>query len=125
MKKTILVALLGLTLFSCKKQSSVDETLSESYTITIDSTYMDEDEPTDEEVAKETVVAKEVRYWSSTETKLPKGVVYTSDCASRGTSEQKTKDNYVTIKRPNGYLTIVKDIDEDLFLNLHDGDIIE
>jgi hypothetical protein len=125
MKKTILVALLGVTLFSCKKQSSVDETSTESYTITIDSMYIDEDEPTDEEVAKETLVAKEVRYWSSTETKLPKGVVYTTDCASRGTSEQKAKDNYVTIKRPNGYLTIVKDIDEDLFLNLHDGDIIE
>jgi hypothetical protein len=47
------------------------------------------------------------------------------DCSNRGTTEQKLKDNYVTIKRTNGFLTIVKDIDEDLFLNLRDGDIID
>ena len=68
---------------------------------------------------------KEVRYWSASETKLPQGVVYTMDCSNRGTAEQKLKDNYVTIKRTNGFLTIVKDIDEDLFLNLRDGDIID
>jgi len=123
MKKNIMLAFVALSLFSCKPQNQADETSSE-FIVTVDSTYMDEDEPKDVEVTT-TVTAKEVRYWSSSETGLPKGVVYTSDCAARGTSEQKTKDNYVTIKRPNGYLTIVRDIDEDLFLNLHDGDIIE
>jgi hypothetical protein len=47
------------------------------------------------------------------------------DCANRGMPEVNLKENYVTIKRPNGYLTITRDIDEDLFLNLQNGDIIE
>ncbi len=122
MKKFLFLVLVSLSLFSCQTKSEVDET--ETYTLNfIDSTFMDKVET--EKIITPPTVAKEVRYWSATETGLPKGVVYTSDCFSRGTSEQKIKDNYVTIKRPNGYLTIVKDIDEDLFLNLHDGDIIE
>mgnify|MGYP000216832141 CR=1 FL=1 len=119
MKKVLSIGLLGFVLFSCKPQTevTVEETTSP---LTI---YLDSIEATEE--APEVVTVKEVRYWSSSETKLPKGVVYASDCSFRGTPEQKTKDNYVTIKRTNGYLTIVKDIDEDLFLNLRDGDIID
>ena len=120
MKKVLSICLLGFVLFSCKPRTevTVEETTSPL------TTYLDSVEVTEEEEAPE-VAVKEVRYWSASETKLPQGVVYTMDCANRGTAEQKLKDNYVTIKRTNGFLTIVKDIDEDLFLNLQDGDIID
>lgn len=119
MKKVLSIGLLGFVLFSCKPQTEVTE---EETTSPI-TTYLDSVEVTEEEAPE--VVVKEVRYWSASETKLPQGVVYTTDCSNRGTAEQKLKDNYVTIKRTNGFLTIVKDIDEDLFLNLRDGDIID
>lgn len=124
MKRVLSIGLLGFVLFSCKPQTEV----TEEETTSPVTTYLNSDEPTEElvEEAPETQeVVKEVRYWSASETKLPQGVVYTMDCSNRGTTEQKLKDNYVTIKRTNGFLTIVKDIDEDLFLNLRDGDIID
>jgi len=120
MKKVLSIGLLGFVLFSCKPQTEV----TEEETTSPLTTYLDSIEKVPQE-APEAVTVKEVRYWSSSETKLPQGVVYTMDCSNRGTAEQKLKDNYVTIKRTNGYLTIVKDIDEDLFLNLQDGDIID
>jgi hypothetical protein len=122
MKRVLSIGLLGFVLFSCKPQTEV----TEEETTSIVTTYLDSVVST-EEVPQETpeVTVKEVRYWSASETKLPQGVVYTMDCSNRGTAEQKLKDNYVTIKRTNGFLTIVKDIDEDLFLNLRDGDIID
>ena len=122
MKRVLSIGLLGFVLFSCKPQTEV----TEEETTSIVTTYLDSVAST-EEVPQETpeVAVKEVRYWSASETKLPQGVVYTMDCSNRGTAEQKLKDNYVTIKRTNGFLTIVKDIDEDLFLNLQDGDIID
>jgi hypothetical protein len=57
-------------------------------------------------------------YWDSTELKLPKGVVIAKDCTNC-TSEvnQKISDNYVTIKKTNGVLTIIRDIDVDTYLN--------
>lgn len=68
----------------------------------------------------------EVRIWSWSETGLPEGVVYSMDCANcQSETEQVVSDNYVTIKRPNNYLTVVKDIDEDLYLNLRVGDVIQ
>jgi hypothetical protein len=118
MKRVLSICLLGFVLFSCKPQTEV----TEEETTSPVTTYLNSDEPTEE--APE-VVVKEVRYWSSSETKLPKGIVYTMDCANKGKPEQKVKDNYVTIKRTNGFLTIVKDIDDDLFLNLQDGDVID
>lgn len=124
MKRVLSIGLLAFVLFSCKPQTEV----TEEETTSPVTTYLNSDEPTEElvEEAPETQeVVKEVRYWSASETKLPQGVVYTMDCSNRGTAEQKLKDNYVTIKRTNGFLTIVKDIDEDLFLNLRDGDIID
>ena len=123
MKKVLSIGLLGFVLFSCKPKTEVtEEETTSPLTTYLDSVASIEEAPQE---APEAVTVKEVRYWSSSETKLPKGVVYTMDCANRGTAEQKLKDNYVTIKRTNGYLTIVKDIDEDLFLNLQDGDIID
>ena len=69
----------------------------------------------------------EVRLWSADEIELPQGTVYAMDCANCNSEEgsQNTRDNYVTIKRPNNYLTVVKDIDEDLYLNLQIGDVIQ
>ena len=66
------------------------------------------------------------RVWSAQENKLPAGVVIRTDCAhdSNDGNVADIKDNYITIKQPNGTLTIVKDIDEDLFLNLEKGDLI-
>lgn len=122
MKKVLRIGLLCFVLFSCKPQTEV----TEEETTSPVTTYLNSDEPTEElqqEIPED--VVKEERYWSASETKLPKGVIYTMDCANRGTDDQKLKDNYVTIKRTNGFLTIVKDIDEDLFLNLRDGDIID
>lgn len=122
MKKVLSISLLCFVLFSCKPKTEV----TEEETTSPVTTYLNSDEPTEElqqEIPED--VVKEERYWSASETKLPKGVIYTMDCANRGTDDQKLKDNYVTIKRTNGFLTIVKDIDEDLFLNLRDGDIID
>ena len=115
MKNILIICLLGFTLFSCKPK--IKETEETKEVVTIDSIYVEPETSTEE--------VKEVRYWSSTETKLPRGVVYSYDCSNRNKPTQKIKDNYVTIKRTNGYLTIVKDIDEDLFLNIEIGDIID
>jgi hypothetical protein len=38
---------------------------------------------------------------------------------------QKISDNYVTIKKTNGVLTIIRDIDVDTYLNLKINDIIK
>jgi hypothetical protein len=69
----------------------------------------------------------EIRLWSSSETDLPEGTVYAMDCANCQSEDgpANSKDNYVTVKRPNNYLTVVKDIDEDLYLNLRVGDVIQ
>lgn len=106
-----------VTLFSCKPETSNVEVKE----VPLDSIYIEvEGKP-----ETSNVEVKEVRYWSSSETKLPRGVVYSYDCSNRNKPNQKIKDNYVTIKRTNGYLTIVKDIDEDLFLNIEIDDVID
>jgi len=65
-------------------------------------------------------------YWSSEETKLPRGIVKVTDHAhgSNGKSDNKS-DNYVTIKGTDGQLTIVRDVEIDLYLNLQVGDTIK
>ena len=118
MKNLLIISLVCVLMFSCKPE-------------------FEEDKTSNLEILNDSVVQKnvdlstkqtkpvEVRYWSSSETKLPVGEVYKYDCAGMKTSNQNIKDNYVTIKRPNGFLTIVKDIDDDLFLNIEIGDRIE
>lgn len=71
------------------------------------------------------VTIVKIRHWSSAETGLPKGVIEEFDCSKRGTKDQNAKDNYITIRKDNGISTIVRDVDEDLFLNISTGDIIE
>lgn len=73
------------------------------------------------------IVEKEIeeRIWSSTEFKLPIGNVVNMDF-SHGNNLKKYDfgNNYVTIKRYDNTLTIVRDIDEDLYLNIQIGDKI-
>jgi hypothetical protein len=85
---------------------------------------VDLNEGTYTEVLRDTIDDKN-NYWDSTELKLPKGVVIAKDCTNC-TSEvnQKISDNYVTIKKTNGVLTI-RDIDVDTYLNLKINDIIK
>ena len=126
MKKVFLLALvLGLT-FSCKpKTEETTETLETYDAVSVPDSldYKNADEPTSSDNSEST----KQRYWSSSETGLPVGVVTKKDCANCLSENEKAilKDNYVTIKRPNETLTIKKDIDEDLFLNVEVGDIIQ
>ena len=123
MKKVFLVALvLGLTV-SCKPKTEEPTQTLETYDavmVSDSSDYRNQDEPTETKVSNQ-------RYWSSSETGLPVGVVVTTDCAGCRSENGKPdlKNNYVTIKRPNETLTIKKDIDDDLFLNIQVGDIIQ
>lgn len=117
MKNVLIIVLLSVTLFSCKPETNVENVVG----VPVDSIRVE----VEEKPETSNVEVKEVRYWSSSETKLPRGVVYSYDCSNRNKPNQKIKDNYVTIKRTNGYLTIVKDIDEDLFLNIEIGDVID
>jgi hypothetical protein len=73
MKNILIICLLGFTLFSCKPK--IKETEETKEVVTIDSIYVEPETSTEE--------VKEVRYWSSTETKLPRGVVYAYDCSNR------------------------------------------
>jgi hypothetical protein len=62
------------------------------------------------------------RKWSAIETGLPTGTIISRNC---GSEPYNPKDNYVEIKKPDGYNTIVRDIDEDLYITLEEGDLIE
>lgn len=80
--------------------------------------------PLNEIVEPQSEVAKPVTTtyskFSSLETGLPTGTVVALD-----NSEEDMKNNYVTIKDYNGFSKIIRDVDVDLYLNLHEGDIIE
>ena len=125
MKKVFLVALvLGLTI-SCKPKTEETTENVETYDAVIlsdSSDYRNQGEPNENDIK-----IADKRYWSSSETKLPVGIVVNKDCANCRLENEKAdlKDNYITIKRPNETLTIKKDIDEDLFLNVEVGDIIQ
>ena len=65
------------------------------------------------------------RYWSSIETGLPCGRVVDIYCYNHETPKHKDHShNYITIKRRNGILTIVKNVDQYILFNLEIGDII-
>ena len=104
-----------IALVSCKPADEIQDT-SNQPTVEIVQQVVDDSNNTNE-----------VRLWSSSETDLPEGTVYAMDCANCQSENgpANSKDNYVTIKRPNNYLTVVKDIDEDLYLNLRVGDVIQ
>lgn len=63
--------------------------------------------------------------WDGDELGLPEGIVQHTDCAGRTTANKNSADNYITIKKPDGVSTIVRDVDEDTYLNLKKGDIIQ
>ena len=70
-------------------------------------------------------VMSKTKHWSSKEIKLPIGIIYALDCANSNTKKSNQADNYVTVKRLDGSLSITRDIDVDLYLNLHVGDTIK
>lgn len=107
--KKILLSLSLILVISCNKQSN--DTIEE---INIS-----------EEVVSNSN-NRVVRIWSSEDLKLPKGLVIKLDCANCGSSNgnKDLSDNYVTIKNQSGRLIIIRDIDIDTYLNLHEGDSI-
>jgi hypothetical protein len=111
MKKVLFLSL--ILMVSCKKVEA-PQPLEPKYE-TYDAVQVPE-EPVDDST----------RVWSAQENKLPVGVVIRTDCAhdSHDGNVSDIKDNYITIKQPNGTLTIAKDVDEDLFLNIENGDLI-
>lgn len=121
MKKVFLSSIVLGLMFSCKPKTiePTQPVISYDFVTTSDSSYVNKDEPTESDIEK--------RYWSSSETGLPIGVVTKTDCENCNLENVKKnlKNNYVTIKRPNETLTIKKDIDEDLFLNIEVGDVIQ
>lgn len=74
-------------------------------------------------VVKNLETPPEGHFWTSVETKLPKGEIYSMDYAHDGGSGNHA-NNYVTVKLLTGELKIFRDIDEDLYLNLDVGDEI-
>jgi hypothetical protein len=66
-------------------------------------------------------------HWISKEIGLPIGIVYMMDYAGRESKNDKDHnqaDNYVTVKRTDGSLSVTRDIDVDLYLSLVKGDTI-
>ncbi len=109
-----------IALVSCKKQEEIQADANPYVYETYDAVQVDDN---DDDSTK----YKDIRIWSSDETKLPQGTVYAMDCANCQSEDEKAinSDNYVTVKRPNNILTVVKDVDEDLYLNLRIGDLIQ
>lgn len=103
-----------------------DEVKHLDMSIKVDSTRVDSVYQAEEVIIEEDSVFKVPKghHWVSKEIGLPIGVIYSLDCAGRGTKEEKQDDNYITIKRTDGSLVITRDIDVDLYLNLETGDTI-
>ncbi len=111
MKYSILLML--LLVISCKKAEE-----PRPVTIKIEDSVVPIVEPITEKIEEE-------RIWVANEFKLPIGNVVDMDCSNaKNPKKRNIKNNYVTIKRLDNTLTFVKDIDEDLYLNLRIGDKI-
>ena len=81
-----------------------------------------------EQIVNSMTPQSNVNKFSSIETGLPIGTIIYKDCSNctdGNIDKIDIKNNYVTIKKLDGFNVIIKDIDEDLYLNLKPGDIIE
>lgn len=66
-------------------------------------------------------------HWRGKEIGLPIGIIYMMDYAGSESKDDKNHnqaDNYVTVKRTDGSLSVTRDIDVDLYLSLVKGDTI-
>ena len=108
--KKLLILLVACFLLSCSKKQ-------EPKPVVVDSIAVEKPAPSPEQ--------PKVNVWSSSSTGLPVGVVLASDCTNSGRENADIKDNYITIRKPDGVNEIVKDVDEDVFLNVRIGDIIQ
>lgn len=120
----VVILIILCCVIGCHKNE--DEVKHIDMTIAVDTTSYPA-EKVEVNVNEDFIIPK-TTYWSSQETKLPIGVVHAMDF-SHGTKGDKTRpdnisDNYVTIKGKDGKLTITKDIDDDLYLNMEVGDTI-
>ncbi len=71
-------------------------------------------------------VNKGTRKWKSSETGLPAGtIISTNHEGLVGGGTVDATNNYVEIKKIDGYNTVVRDVDRDLYCTLQVGDIIE
>lgn len=94
--------------------------------IEIDTTYSEiKNDLNNTKISDSVFSVSKSKYWSSKEIKLPIGIIYALDCANSNTKEASQDDNYVTVKRLDGSLSVTRDIDVDLYLNLHVGDTIK
>lgn len=64
--------------------------------------------------------SSEIRIWKSSETGLPVGVVVGGEC-----NDENTSINWLSIRQLDGHMTIVKNIDGQLWGAIMLGDIIE
>lgn len=119
--------LTGLVTSCSKKQDEVNHIVMEdAETVSAGDSITVEWETDSTEVDTTIFYVSPEKFWSSQETKLPKGIVMRFDYAHGGKNKRDNqRDNYVTIKQPNGQLIIMRDVEIDLFLNIEVGDTIK
>jgi hypothetical protein len=125
----VVVILVIISIVTCsRKDDNKDEVKHIDMTIEVDTTQYPAEQVVDvkQDSTDINFIVPKSRFWSSTETKLPRGIVQATDYAhgGKGKGDDQT-NNYVTIKGTNGQLTIVRDVEIDLFLNLQKGDTIK
>lgn len=121
------VFILVTTIIAIVDPKGKDEVKHLDMSIEMDSTRVDSVYKAEEVILETDSVFKVPKghYWSSQETKLPIGIVHKMDFAHGDKpNKDNLSNNYVTVKGRNGKLTIIKDIDDDLFLNMEVGDTI-
>ena len=132
MKKNVLIFILGCGFISCK-QIKPNETenereviindLNESLEVLENKLVECENTRVETKIVEVNRVPK--RIWCGKELNLPKGRVINMDCSNcNDVKLQNIKDNYITIESSDGYLRVIKDIDEDMYLNFQVNDSI-